>query len=620
MATKPVVGSVSTNSQINSAALNSALNTLAEGVAGCVSRAGTGSANNSFTGTLDMDDNRIMNIGAPITSGDAVNVAYLNGVLSADNAAGFVVIVEEYTATAGQTVFPLVAAYVPTYNNVMVFQQGARLLSTAYTETDANTITLAVGATVGDKLAFIFNQPVSTTDPTNIPASDTLITYSTDAQSAATTALTQAGIATSAASTATTQAGLASTARLAAEAAAATIPTFSSLTGQAGNIARVKVGETEIEYRTPAQVLSDIGAEPADADLAAIASASFAQGDLLYHNGTTLVRLPTGTSGQYLKTQGAAANPIWAATTTSDADNTAFEAFLNQIGLGRATGVVPNGGMNLFLTDDLVTKTNATYDATGDYYHNPAGYTADQCTGGSPLESAHQGAYVAANAFDNNGSTYWGSADPVSVGSGHIGYDFGAGVTKHVRRMTLNQVSGNYITSVKAEYSDDGSSWTTVSTHTVGSGGNTIDLAATAAHRYWRLLANGTFNGGGGYGIGGGWGVYEIEMMELSTSGDMVLVPAAFTAASAPTIARLYFLHKAVDASTLNTDITIEATNNDGTDYVAGTIALVCAYDVDYNMMLATVDFATSSTAVKWRVKTFNGKSQRIRAVRLNWS
>ena len=219
MATKPVINSVSTNSQINSAALNSALNTLAEGVAGCVSRAGTGSVNNSFTGTLDMDGNRIQNMGSPITSGDAVSVAYLNGILSSTNAAGFVTIVEEYTATAGQTVFPLVASYVPTYNNVIVFQQGARLLSTDYTETNANTITLAVGATVGDKLAFIINQPVSTTDPTNIPANDALITYSTDAQSAATTALTQAGIATSAASTATIQAGLASTARLAAEVA-----------------------------------------------------------------------------------------------------------------------------------------------------------------------------------------------------------------------------------------------------------------------------------------------------------------------------------------------------------------------------------------------------------------
>jgi hypothetical protein len=37
------------------------------------------------------------------------------------------------------------------------------------------------------------------------------------------------------------------------------------------------------------------------------------QGDVLYDNGTTLVRLTPGTSGQFLQTQGAAANPQWAA-------------------------------------------------------------------------------------------------------------------------------------------------------------------------------------------------------------------------------------------------------------------------------------------------------------------
>jgi len=36
------------------------------------------------------------------------------------------------------------------------------------------------------------------------------------------------------------------------------------------------------------------------------------QGDILYDNGTSIVRLTPGTSGYFLKTQGAAANPIWA--------------------------------------------------------------------------------------------------------------------------------------------------------------------------------------------------------------------------------------------------------------------------------------------------------------------
>jgi hypothetical protein len=39
---------------------------------------------------------------------------------------------------------------------------------------------------------------------------------------------------------------------------------------------------------------------------------SEAQGDVLYYNGTTWARLAAGTSGYFLKTQGAAANPVWA--------------------------------------------------------------------------------------------------------------------------------------------------------------------------------------------------------------------------------------------------------------------------------------------------------------------
>ena len=45
--------------------------------------------------------------------------------------------------------------------------------------------------------------------------------------------------------------------------------------------------------------------------------AGLAQGDVLYYNGTSWVRLGAGTSGQYLKTNGASANPAWANGSTS---------------------------------------------------------------------------------------------------------------------------------------------------------------------------------------------------------------------------------------------------------------------------------------------------------------
>lgn len=45
---------------------------------------------------------------------------------------------------------------------------------------------------------------------------------------------------------------------------------------------------------------------------AKIAMGSDAQGDILYYNGTDYARLAAGTSGQFLKTQGSGANPVWA--------------------------------------------------------------------------------------------------------------------------------------------------------------------------------------------------------------------------------------------------------------------------------------------------------------------
>lgn len=45
---------------------------------------------------------------------------------------------------------------------------------------------------------------------------------------------------------------------------------------------------------------------------AAVWVSSEAQGDILYYSGSAWTRLANGTSGQYLKTQGASANPVWA--------------------------------------------------------------------------------------------------------------------------------------------------------------------------------------------------------------------------------------------------------------------------------------------------------------------
>jgi len=68
-----------------------------------------------------------------------------------------------------------------------------------------------------------------------------------------------------------------------------------------------KVYTDNIEKRTGGAAI----AVPASGQWIDLASA--AQGDVLYHNGTSYVRLAPGTSGQVLTTAGAGANPSWAA-------------------------------------------------------------------------------------------------------------------------------------------------------------------------------------------------------------------------------------------------------------------------------------------------------------------
>ena len=62
-----------------------------------------------------------------------------------------------------------------------------------------------------------------------------------------------------------------------------------------------------------------------------------------------------------------------------------------------------------------------------------------------------------------------------------------------IRKITLeHDAASSSVTSVKVQYSDNGTSWTDVGTYAVATGKtlNTIEFTSVGAHRYWRLLAN----------------------------------------------------------------------------------------------------------------------------------
>jgi hypothetical protein len=102
------------------------------------------------------------------------------------------------------------------------------------------------------------------------------------------------------------------------------------------------------------------------ARLADIAGITFAQGDIIYHNGTNLVKLGAGTSGQFLKTLGAAANPAWGTipgggdmlTTNNLSDLVSKPTARTNLGVG--TGDSPLfAGVDIGNADTSLTRVSA---------------------------------------------------------------------------------------------------------------------------------------------------------------------------------------------------------------------------------------------------------------------
>ncbi|HAI74055.1 TPA: hypothetical protein DCL22_01550, partial [Candidatus Moranbacteria bacterium] len=94
------------------------------------------------------------------------------------------------------------------------------------------------------------------------------------------------------------------------------------------------------------------------------------QGDILYYNGSAWTELSAGVSGQYLKTQGAAANPTWADVSTGVTDHGALTGLTGtdhhtQYALlaGRASGQTLIGGTGT--TDDLILQTTSATGIAG---------------------------------------------------------------------------------------------------------------------------------------------------------------------------------------------------------------------------------------------------------------
>lgn len=109
------------------------------------------------------------------------------------------------------------------------------------------------------------------------------------------------------------------------------------------------------------------------ATLTDVTLTSVAQGDILYYNGTKWVNLPAGTSGWFLQTAGAGANPAWAAASAGGA-NTALSNLaavaVNLSLIPGAAGTLDLGSLalpwrNIFLAGASGTPATNHFEITG---------------------------------------------------------------------------------------------------------------------------------------------------------------------------------------------------------------------------------------------------------------
>jgi hypothetical protein len=157
----------------------------------------------------------------------------------------------------------------------------------------------------------------------------------------------------------------------------------------------------------------------------------------------------------------------------------------------------------------------------------PSSFTADLTSTSLAIYGAQDGSYPATNAFDNNTATGWiNNAGTYSTSNCWVGQDFGSGIAKVIRKITLRNSThggmsaGFWWNTLKLRYSDDGSTWSDAIVYGTGSATltKTDDSTTTdeyvfenhGAHRYWSVLGL-TGVTPAGYG-----GIGEIEMMEAA--------------------------------------------------------------------------------------------------------
>tara|TARA_B100000519_G_scaffold201682_1_gene217939 strand:+ start:667 stop:1668 length:1002 start_codon:yes stop_codon:yes gene_type:complete len=268
-----------------------------------------------------------------------------------------------------------------------------------------------------------------------------------------------------------------------------------------------------------------------------------------------------------------------------------------------------NGAADPFDSDTLATKTNATYSADDDYYHNPDA---------EDLVSDDSTTWATASAMLSGGTT---NRNPEALGNGSntgawtLQVDFGSGNEQDIIKAGFQYGGYSGTRTGSWQHSDNGSSWTDAATFNFTQSADYYQSFSSAgAHRYWRL--NLTAYSGSTYTA-----ILWVRFYRQLTTDNMTLISNALTASSAPSTGFITVQADPVDSVTVNTDLKAFISRDGGSNYSEVTLA-AGATNSNFINYEGSVDISSqpSGTSMKYKVTTHNNKEIRVSGVVLRWA
>lgn len=279
---------------------------------------------------------------------------------------------------------------------------------------------------------------------------------------------------------------------------------------------------------------------------------------------------------------------------------------------------------DMFVTDSLETATNATYDASGNFYYNPGtvsetdavpamtGYTT---SGVTMTESGTSPSFQCWRLFDNAGdgaASRWAAA---SNSNQWFTIDFGTPTAIAAYRLRPRNIDSNDLPMAPTSFHLDGwngSDWDILDSRAGVSWGSHVfkEYSVSAPVAYSKYRFYGVSNSSG-YEISLG----EMELFALNDPPEMTLLPQPANLSSADPLDVIgYFIFAPVDNVTLGVDLVGEVSIDGGTTFATGTWSTLGDVGSDGRVLYrldTDVSGQTGSTLV-YRLTTANSKQLRL--------